>query len=257
MIAGESEMLINERQNRIIIELEKDPNITVRELAEKLCFSEPTIRRDFSELHRKGIITKHYGGATLNRGAADREIPFVLRENEKSKTKTEIGKMAMEHVRDGMVIMLDGSTSAYHLVPYLAGYKDIIVVTSGAKTALALAELQIPVISTGGRMRTNSFSYIGKEAEDTVRRFNADILFFSCHGLSREGMMSDPSVEEANLRHAMMEKSRERYLLCDSSKIGKTYFYDMGNLRELDGIICDTEEGKNIFAKVKQSPKGY
>ena len=116
--------------------------------------------------------------------------------------------MAMEYVRDGMVIMLDGSTSAYHLVPYLAGYKDIIVVTSGAKTALALAELQIPVISTGGRMRTNSFSYIGKEAEDTVRRFNADILFFSCHGLSREGMMSDPSVEEANLRHAMMEKSR-------------------------------------------------
>lgn len=232
-------MLINERHHRIIAELEREPQITVRELAAKLFVSEPTVRRDLTELHRKGIITKHYGGAVLNKGSADREIPFVLRENEKSEKKAEIGRKAMEFVRDGMVIMLDASTSAYHLVPYLSDFKDIIVITSGAKTALALAEAQVTVYSTGGRMRTNSYSYIGKEAEDTVRRFNADILFFSCHGLSDGGMMSDPSVEEANLRRVMFEKSREKYLLCDSSKFGKTYFYDMGDVGEIDGIISD------------------
>ena len=232
-------MLINERQNQIIYALRANPNITVKELSQKLCFSEPTIRRDFTELHRRGIITKRYGGAILNEGAADREIPFILREQEKGQAKAEIGLLASEYISDGMVIMLDGSTSAYHLVPYLARHKDIIVITSGAKTALALAELHIPVYSTGGRMRTNSFSYIGREAEDTVRRYNADILFFSCHGLSAEGMMSDPSIDEANLRRVMMERSREKYLLCDSSKFDKTYFYNMGNISELDGVISD------------------
>ena len=78
--------------------------------------------------------------------------------------------LASQHIRDGMVIMLDGSTSAYHLVPYLSRFKDIIVITSGAKTAVALAELQIPVYCTGGRMRTNSFSYVGREAEEMVER---------------------------------------------------------------------------------------
>lgn len=245
-------MLISERHTQIICELQKNPRITVKELAARLCFSEPTIRRDLTQLHNRGILTKCYGGAILNEGAADREIPFVLRENERSKTKAEIGMLAARYVSDGMVIMLDGSTSAYHLVPYLAKYKDIIVITSGAKTAVALAELQIPVVSTGGRMRTNSFSFVGKEAEETVKRFNADVMFFSCHGLSLEGMMSDPSVDEANLRQAMFTKSRRKYLLCDSSKVGKTYFYDMGNITDLDGIISDQPLPETITGMLKK-----
>ena len=234
-------MLINERQNLIVLELQKNPDITVREMAQKLRFSEPTIRRDYTELQRRGILTKCYGGVILNRngGAADREIPFILRENERSKPKEKMGMLAAQHIRDGMVIMLDGSTSAYHLVPYLSKFKDIIVVTSGAKTAVALAELQIPVFCTGGRMRTNSFTYIGKEAEDAVRKYNADIVFFSCHGLSESGRMSDPSVEECHLRQVMLQQSREKYLLCDSSKMNKTYFYDMGSIDQLDGVISD------------------
>ena len=232
-------MMVNERQRRILEELEKKPDITVRELAKLLYVSEPTIRRDFTELHKKGVITKCYGGAILNQGKADREIPFVLRENEKSRPKAEMGLQASRLISDGMVIMLDGSTSAYHLVPYLAKFKDIIVITSGAKTAVALAELQIPVYCTGGRMRTNSFSYIGREAEEMVERFNADAVFFSCHGLSRDGRMSDLSVEEASLRRVMLRKSRKKYLLCDSSKFDKVYFYDMGSIEELDDVISD------------------
>ena len=234
-------MLISERHTQILTELQNNPNITVAQMAKKLHFSEPTIRRDYTELHRRGMITKHYGGATLNcnAGSPDQEIPFVLRENERSKPKEQMGLMASQYIRDGMVIMLDGSTRSYHLVPYLSKFKDIIVITSGAKTAVALAELHIPVFCTGGKMRTNSFSYIGKEAEDAVRRYNADVVFLSCHGLSLSGMMSDPSVEECHLRQVMMEKARQKYLLCDSSKLDRTYFYDMGNVAMLDGIISD------------------
>jgi len=245
-------MLVSERQDQIILELQRQPGITVRELARKLNFSEPTIRRDFTELHRKGLITKRYGGATVNEGAADREIPFVLRQQEKSQTKAQMGLLATKYISDGMVIMLDGSTSAYHLVPYLSRYKDIIVITSGAKTAVALAELHIPVYATGGKMRTNSFSYIGREAEETVRKFNADAVFFSCHGLSEDGMMSDPSIDEANLRQVMFQKCKHKYLLCDSSKFGKTYFYDMGNISALDDVISDAPLPDRIAQQLKR-----
>jgi len=246
-------MLINQRHNQIIQALQQNPQITVRELANMLYVSEPTVRRDFTELHKRGIITKHYGGAILNQGTADGEIPFIVRENEKSQSKAKIGLMASQYIEDGMVIMLDGSTSAYHLVPYLSRYKDIIVITSGAKTAVALAELQIPVYCTGGKMRTNSFSYIGREAENTVRCFNADVMFFSCHGLSPDGMMSDPSVEEASLRRVMFEKSKHRYLLCDSSKLGQVFFYDMGNVSELDGVLCDSPLPESIQKRLTKN----
>lgn len=241
-------MLIQERQNLIIRELRNNPNISIRELAQMLHYSEPTIRRDCAELEKHGILKRHYGGASLAHiaGVADLEIPFVLRENEGGPAKKKIGMLASAHVRDGMVIMLDGSSTVYHLLPYLTNFNNIIVITSGAKTAVALAELHIPVFCTGGKMRTNSFSYIGKDAEDSVRKYNADIMFFSCHGLSREGRLTDVSVEECNLRQIMMEKSREKYLLCDSSKFNKTFFYEMGNVKQLNGVISDQPLPKNI-----------
>ena len=232
-------MMISERHRRILEELQRNPHATVRELATLLCVSEPTVRRDFTELHRKGIITKIYGGAILNEGAADREIPFFLRENEKSKVKAEMGARAAELVRDGMVVMLDGSTSAYHLVPYLARRKDLIVITSGAKTAVALAEANIRTFCTGGQMLIHSFSYVGEQAENFVRNINADLLFFSCHGLTDRGQMTDLAIEEANLRKIMFASCQKKILLCDSSKFGKTCFYNMGHIREIDGIISD------------------
>lgn len=243
-------MLIEERHKRILEALRENPKITVKELAQQLCFSEPTIRRDFTELHKKGLITKFYGGATLNKRAADGEIPFAMRENEKSTGKALIGKQAASLVHDGAVIMLDGSTSAYHLVPYLVDYKDIIVVTSGAKTAVALAEKDITTFCTGGKMIVHSYCYVGQEAEDFVRKINADVLFFSCHGLSNDGMMSDPSVRESNLRRVMFEKCKKKYLLCDGSKFGKTFFYNMGDVSEVDGIISDVDIPEAILNKV-------
>ncbi len=245
-------MMIGERHRRILEELKKKPDITVRELSVLLSVSEPTVRRDFTELHRKGIITKIYGGAILNQGAADREIPFFLRENEKSLSKTEMGAKAAALVEDGMVVMLDGSTSAYHLVPYLARKKDLIVVTSGAKTAVALAEANIQTFCTGGKMLIHSFSYVGEEAEAFVGRINADLLFFSCHGLTEDGQMTERSTPEANLRQAMFRSCQKKILLCDSSKFGKTCFYNMGSVADIDGIISEGEVPKTILDAMKQ-----
>lgn len=234
-------MMISERHTRILEELKKDPHISVNTLSQKLFVSEPTIRRDLTELHNKGIITKIYGGAILNTGAAQREIPFFLRENEKSSTKAQIGKQASEMVKDGMVVMLDGSTSAYHMVPYLSKFNDLTVITSGAKTAVALAEANIRTFCTGGQMIIHSFSYVGEQAEDFVRNINADVLFFSCHGLDSKGRMTDNAIEEANLRKVMFEHSEKKVLLCDSSKIGKTCFYNMGNISDIDEVVSDVD----------------
>jgi len=248
-------MMISERHQRILEYLTSDPEITVRELAKHLCVSEPTVRRDFTELHRRGFITKIYGGAILNRPAADGEIPFTVRENEKSSVKSEIGAKAAKLVSDGMVVMLDGSTSAYHLVPYLAKKKDLLVVTSGAKTAVALAEANIHTFSTGGQMITNSFSYVGESAESFVRKFNADILFFSCHGLSESGQMTERIIEEANLRRVMFSSCKKKILLCDSSKFGKTCFYNMGSVADIDGIVSETALPKAVAERVGKNRK--
>ena len=60
-----------------ILELQKNPNITVREMASKLNFSEPTIRRDYTELARRGIITKAYGGVIPELASRAHQVNIV------------------------------------------------------------------------------------------------------------------------------------------------------------------------------------
>ena len=231
-------MTISERQERILELLRKDPKISVAGMSAVLYVSEPTVRRDLTELDAKGLIHKVYGGAVLPEGA-ETLIPFVFRENEKSAAKTAMGRQAAALVEDGMVVLLDGSTSAFHLVPFLAAKKDLTVVTSGAKTALALAEAGLCNYCTGGKMLNNSYSYVGAQAEQFLAGINADICFFSCRGVSDDGRVSDPSVEEVNLRRAMLAHSARKYLLCDRSKFGKLYFYNLCQTADLDGVISE------------------
>lgn len=236
-------MTITERQQLILRLLAQDEKLSVRDLSEQLYVSEPTVRRDLTELEKRGLLTKIYGGARLTREgiAPDAEIPFMLRERERSSIKAELGRRAASLVHDGMVLMLDGTTSTYNIVPYLTDFKDLVVVTSGAKTAVALAERNISTYSTGGQMIIHSFSYVGEQAENFVRRINADILFFSCRALSEDGLMTDVSVEEVNLRRVMFGSARKKVLICDSSKLGKTCFYTLGRLDEIDEVISDVE----------------
>lgn len=233
-----ADLTVSERQEKILELLREQPDLKVAELAKRLYVSEPTVRRDFTELDARGLIRKVYGGAVLP-DHADRTVPFVLRENEKSQAKTVMGRRAAALIPDGAVLLLDGSTSAFHLVPYLTDKKDLVVITSGAKTALALAEAGICTYCTGGRMLIHSYSYVGAQAERFLADINADLAFFSCRGLSDDGGVSDSSEEETHLRRVMMSRSRASYLLCDSGKFGKSYLFHLCNADRLSGVISD------------------
>ena len=228
-----------DREEKILnILLEKD-SASIRELSEKLYVSVPTLRRDLVTLEEKGKIIRTHGGAQLVKKSADEKIPFFLREQERNGAKSIMARKAVEYVKNGDIIMLDGSTSAYNIIPLLAEYNKLIVITSSAKSSFLLGKLGINNICTGGRMITTSLSYVGEEAERTVRNYNADVCFFSCRGLSEDGKLTDNSIEENSLRRAMIGQARKRVFLCDSSKIGSVCLNNLCHLSEVDVMICE------------------
>ena len=234
-------MLIASRQEEILDILREKKSASVSELAKRLFASEPTIRRDLTSLEKQGFIKRVYGGAVMV-GAPDREIPYDVRASEQENAKRVMAGRAIRYVKKGDVVFLDGSSSAAHMVEALSGIEDIIVVTSGARTALALAERGVRVISTGGQMLTKSYTYVGSHAESCVRGLNIDVAFFSCRGLSDDGEMSDQSIEEINLRKVVFERSKKKVLLCDSSKFGKQYVYSLGSVDGIDAVISELDE---------------
>lgn len=231
-------MLTVDRQNELLEILKREKSASVAYLAKKLYASEPTVRRDLAALEVQGYLKRVHGGAVLG-GAPDREIPYAVRESLQEQAKTRMAQAAAKYLRKGDVVFLDGSSSAAHMVEPLARTEDVLVVTSGARTALALAERGVRVISTGGQMITRSYSYVGTHAEACIRGMHADVVFFSCRGLSDEGELTDTSIEENNLRRVMLERARKKILLCDSTKFGKQYIYSLGYRDALDDVISE------------------
>ena len=234
-------MLMVSRQRELLEILGRERSASVSSLARRLYASEPTIRRDLIALEGQGYLKRVHGGAVIG-GAPDREIPYDVRESEQSKAKTVMAQKAAKYLHKGAVVFLDGSSSAAHMIEPLSQVDDVLVVTSGAKTALRLAEKGIRVISTGGQMITKSFSWVGSHAEACIRSMRADVVFFSCRGLSDGGEMTDPSIEENNIRKLMLERAKVKVLLCDSHKFGKQYAYSLGFRDTLDAVISEIDE---------------
>lgn len=206
-------------------------------MAQKLFISEPTVRRDINALVEKELILCKRGIVSLIAKAADRRIPLFIRDMESIDAKKEIALKAISFVKDGDAVMLDASTTAYCLLPLLANLKNITLITNGAKTALDAAAMGIKTYCTGGEITTESFSFIGRDAERTLSEFNADIAFFSCRGITSDRIASDTSIFENSIRKIMIKNSRRSFLLVDKNKFGNKYLNTLCNIKDIDGVI--------------------
>ena len=238
LIIGEKNMSTYQREAEYI-RLLVGREHTVKELAEKLFISEPTVRRDIYVLREKEILVSKNGVVRLKVSFSDKRIPLFIREAEQNEEKIRIALHAAREVKDGDVVMLDASTTAYYLLPHLAKLKNIILITNGAKAALEAASLGIKTISTGGEMTPESFSYVGTDAESLLRRYNADVAFFSCRGISDDGRVTDNSILENGMRRIMLANARKSFLLADQSKRGNAYIHTLCYVRELSGVISE------------------
>ena len=221
-----------QRQEEIMALLQNRHAVGVRELAEKLYASEPTIRRDLAALERRGLIQRIFGGACLVE-QKQMILPLDVRVNHSTLQKEKIAAAAVKkYVRDNGVLLIDASSTAQMMIPYLKDFRRLVVVSNCLRATELLAGTDVKIYCTGG-------AFAGTFAENMLRQLHADVLFFSCQGLSLDGRLTDPSEPETRLRQVMLRSVRKRVLLCDSTKIGKRFFFDVCGAEELDDIICD------------------
>ena len=171
-------MPIYEREKEYI-SLLAEREYTISELSKILFVSEPTVRRDILSMKKDELVECVRGRVRLKTSSPDKRIPLFVRDFRNNEQKQIIAKKAALLVKDGMVIMLDASTTACCIVPYLAAFRNLFVITSGARTAIALASVGIRTVCTGGELTLESLSYIGGDAMRTLSGYTADIAFFS------------------------------------------------------------------------------
>ena len=245
-------MSYTDREQIILDYLKENPSVSVKRLTKLLFASEATVRRDLQKLETKGLIIRTHGKAVGANTYADKTVAFDQRELFANPLKKRIAEAAVaDCVQDGAVVILDASSTVMHAVEFLSGMSDTIVITSGLKTAMLLSQTNLRFYSSGGKAIVGSSSFVGQTAIDTLRTFNADVCLLSCHGLSEDGYATDTSERENDLRRVMMEQSKRKVLLIDSSKIGKNCWHNLAFISEFDDVYCDAPLPEKIASRAK------
>ena len=228
-------MIKNERQQEILDILKRCNYVSVDQLAKMTYSSPPTIRRDLNYLQEMGYLTRNHGGATLPLNPYS-FIPSDLRAKLNTNQKKAICREAAKLIVDHSFIFLNESSTVQYLIEYIKDFKDITVITNSLAACEKLNNYNIDFYCTGGHI-THSNCFTGIQTENFIRRFNADICFFSSHGISKDGVVMENSENESLITAAMIEHSKQAVYLCDESKVGRSASYNVTSINSIDQIF--------------------
>ncbi|MBE5739940.1 MAG: DeoR/GlpR transcriptional regulator [Clostridiales bacterium] len=234
------------QEKKILEILETQQYASVEELSAVLCVSTSTIRRSLEILQQKGLVTRTHGGVKIN---SDNSFSpsFTFRIHQNTFEKKKIALSAIKLIRNGDIIFLDGSTSAFYIAEYLKEFENIRVITNGIDTLSLLSKNKILAYSTGGQVSSENPSVlVGRYAEDMICNFHADIAFFSAQAMDNDGEIYDCFEDEIFLRRAMIKNAKTKVFLCDSTKVGKSSSYHLCSLKDIDYVASNLSLSNSI-----------
>lgn len=234
-------MTRNERKEMILSLIAKQGYISVNDLSKITYTSQSSIRRDLQELENNGLVSRIYGGVKL-RESNNIAAPFEKRIQKNHVEKNKITKKAASLLRDNMTIILDGSSTALYMLPYIEALHKPIVFTNNMYTAQKSIEKGIRTYCTGGTSENNSCVLTGLLAENSIRNIGADIVFFSSMALSDDGIITGCNEHETTLRKLMIDSSKLSVFLCDSSKLHSRSIFPLCPVADIDYVFCDMPE---------------
>lgn len=211
-------MLTEERHSMIIKAVNERSSVTIAELAEMLDVSASTVKRDLIILANEGKIIKVRGGA-MSRNESFTSVEKNVEEKASicTEEKMTIAKYAAELIENGDFVFLDAGTTTEKMIDYL-NVKDVTFVTNGFIHAKKLARKGYKVFITGGEIKASTEAIVGAECVLTLKNYNFTKCFMGTNGISQTAGFTTPDVNEARVKSAAIESSREVYVLADHSK---------------------------------------
>lgn len=214
-------MLGEERQQAILAAVEQRHSVSVQELMQLLDISESTIRRDLNALDKEGRLVKVHGGAMAIGGSFHvKDDAVEYRKEINREEKIEIARYAAALIEDQDVVYMDAGTTTELMIDYITA-KNVIFVTNSFAHAKHLSQKGYTTHVLGGEFKPITEAIVGEEAIISLDKYNFTKGFWGANGVTRVNGFTTPDVKEAMVKKKSMQKTKERYVLCDSSKFGE------------------------------------
>lgn len=231
-------MLTQERQSLIEDYVNQHELCRVSELCKLTDTSESTIRRDLIQMEKDGILKRVHGGAQSVKHFS-RDVSQNVRFSLNHEDKIKIARYAVEHfVHQGDNIFIDAGTTTYEMVPFLADFPNVKIITNGVETALCSLNHGIKTILIGGKVKDDTHAVVGQNALSQIKGLNFSVSFVGANGIEKNGNLTTPDPEEAAIKAAEIQQARQSYVLFDHSKIGERNFAVFANTKDVT-VVTD------------------
>jgi len=235
-------MLERERQRLIVKVVNERSFASVGDLVELFSASETTIRRDINALAQGGEIRRIRGGAEAVSPWHQAHLvgmPFAMSKAIHVPQKRAIARAAAQLICPGESIIINGGTTTYALVEFLAAHELDILTNSFPIAAQLLATSRNRITLPGGTIFREQNIVLSPFDNDVIENFWGSRLFTGCYGVNRFGVMeTDPLIVQAQRK--LLKRSENVVLMADSSKLRRKSSMVVAALTNVTTLITDS-----------------
>lgn len=247
-----------ERRYRLLSILREQPGIRVPDLARLLLVSEGTIRNDLNALEASGQLTRVWGGgipAEEERGVSP---AYSARARMNQAAKQAIARAAASLVQDGDSVLLDASTTVFHMANFLQDRHNLTVITNGIEVGRELASNSSnTVILLGGILRPDGTAITRPSNEHLLHDLHIKTAFMSSSGFSVRAGLTEVDLNEALFKRSMVASAGRLVALIDTSKFGKIDLTSCARIEQVSHIFTDARLSADWIEKLNQSGVPY
>lgn len=241
------------RAQMILQELLRVEKVSVTFLAKRLKVSEATIRRDLTELERRGLLLRSHGGAVTIQPLLYEPFRHVSSYHEQDRRqaaeKRRIALVAAKLVSEGDTLAIGAGTTATQVARSVCLHKGITIVTNAVNVAMELSHRDdLTVFVTGGELSGSWFALTGPAAIQTAGEMFVDKVFIGVDGIHVEHGLTTNYPDHAAIHRVMLRQARQRVVVADHRKIGALGTALIWPLDGIDILITDKGASDDAIA---------
>lgn len=236
-------MLKEQRWERIMELVETRGVVKTTEVTDLLGVTPMTARRDLQTLEELGRLERIHGGAkslNMERTPSYEELSHLEKKQLRSEEKRSIARKAAELIKENATVYIGPGTTNELIYDYIEVNARIFT-NSYQVFERFKNDSRFELMLIGGRYRERTGAFVGSFTNDIMSRINVSLAFVGTNGVHNE-RITTANEEEGACQKIILDNAQMKYILCDSSKVGRVDLFDFYRLDRVDGLITD----KNI-----------
>lgn len=243
-------MDIFERRQKILEILHQEGRVKVTKLSALFDISEVSIRMDLADLEAKGLLSRVHGGA-VSSYKTYYNMDMQQRLSANQEQKQSIANHIVGMIEENDTIMLNAGTTTLTIFRMIPASMNLSIVTNSIAIALeAGANPNFNVVLLGGAVNSKHQFVYGEDAIAQLGKYHADKLILSVDGITLANGLTSFYNREVELDRIMLSHSATRIIAADSTKLGRTAFARISDIKEADYIV--TNQDNSVLDEIEE-----